>query len=90
MLRHKSLQSCPTLCNTMDCSPPGFSLHGILQARILEWVPFPPPGILPEIETISLMSPALSGRFLTLVSPGSTERLGFQKYFSSEVLGLRE
>ena len=27
-----------TLCNPMDCSPPGFSLHGILQARILEWV----------------------------------------------------
>ena len=31
-------QSCPTLCDTMDCSPPGFSVHGILQARILEWV----------------------------------------------------
>ena len=33
----KSLQSCPTLCNPMDCSPPGFSVHGILQARTLEW-----------------------------------------------------
>ena len=31
-------QSCPTLCNPMDCSPPGSSIHGILQARILEWV----------------------------------------------------
>ena len=31
-------QSCPTLCNPMDCSLPGFSIHGILQARILEWV----------------------------------------------------
>ena len=31
-------QSCPTLCNPMDCSLPGFSVHGILQARILEWV----------------------------------------------------
>ena len=30
--------SCPTLCNPMDCSPPGSSIHGILQARILEWV----------------------------------------------------
>ena len=28
----------PTLCNPMDCNPPGFSVHGILQARILEWV----------------------------------------------------
>ena len=31
-------QSCPTLCDPMDCSLPGSSLHGILQARILEWV----------------------------------------------------
>ena len=34
----KLLQSCPTLCNPMDCSLPGSSVHGILQARILEWV----------------------------------------------------
>ena len=32
------VQSCPTLCDPVDCSPPGFSIHGILQARILEWV----------------------------------------------------
>ena len=31
-------QSCLTLCNPMDCSPPGFSIHGIFQARVLEWV----------------------------------------------------
>ena len=31
-------QLCPTLCNPMDCCPPGSSIHGILQARILEWV----------------------------------------------------
>ena len=34
-------QSCLTLCNTMDCSPPGSSVHGILQARILDWVDIP-------------------------------------------------
>ena len=34
----KSLQSCPTLCNPIDCSPPGSSVSGILQARTLEWV----------------------------------------------------
>ena len=34
----KSLQSCPTLCDPIDGSPPGSSVHGILQARILEWV----------------------------------------------------
>ena len=31
-------QSCPTLCNPMDCSLPGSSVHGIFQARVLEWV----------------------------------------------------
>ena len=31
-------QSCPALCNPMACNPPGSSVHGILQTRILEWV----------------------------------------------------
>ena len=34
-------QLCPTLCDPMDSSPPGPSVHGILQARILEWVAMP-------------------------------------------------
>ena len=34
----KSFQSCPTLCDPLDHSPPGSSVHGILQARILEWI----------------------------------------------------
>ena len=34
----KSLQSCPTLCDPVDSSPPGFHVPGILQARTLEWV----------------------------------------------------
>ena len=33
----KSLQSCPTLCNHIDGSPPGSSIHRILQTRVLEW-----------------------------------------------------
>ena len=36
-------------CDPMDCSPPGSSVHGILQARGLEWVAMPPPGDLPEL-----------------------------------------
>ena len=35
------IQSCPTICDRMDCSPPGSSVYGILQARILEWVAIP-------------------------------------------------
>ena len=42
-------QSCPDLCDPMDCSPPGSSVHGILQARrILEWVAIPFSGDLPN------------------------------------------
>ena len=37
----KSLQSYPTLCNPTDCSPPGSSVHGIRQAKILQWVAMP-------------------------------------------------
>ena len=33
----KVLQSCPTLCDPTDCSPPGSSVHGSFQARVLEW-----------------------------------------------------
>ena len=42
-------QSYLTLCDPMDGSPPGSSVHGISQARILEWVPFPSPGDLPDL-----------------------------------------
>jgi len=46
---------------------PGSSVHGILQARILEWVACPPPGDLPDlgIKLPSLLSLALAGRFFT-------------------------
>ena len=54
-------QSCLTLCNPMDCRPPGFSVHGILQARILEWVAMPPgdlsnPRIKPRSFTLQMDS----------------------------------
>ena len=60
----KSLQSCLILCNHTDCSPPGSSVHGILQEKRL---PCPLPGDLPhpEIASSSLMSPALAGGFFT-------------------------
>ena len=66
----KLLQLCLTLCDPMDLSPPGFSVHGILQARVLEWVAMPSsrgssdPGIKPA----SLMSPALAGGFFSTIT----------------------
>jgi len=55
----------------MDSSPPGFSVHGIIQARIREWVAISPSRDLPKpgIEPIS-ESPALAGGFLTNEPPG--------------------
>ena len=60
-------QLCPTLSDPMDCSPPGSSVHGIFQARILQIgiLLCPLPGDLPNpgIEPRSLTSPSLAGRF---------------------------
>ena len=60
-------QWCLTLCNPMDCSPPHSSVHGILPARILEWVVISSSRNLPDpgLKPISLGSPALAGRFFT-------------------------
>ena len=51
-------QSCLTLCDPVDCSFPGFSVHGVLQARILEWVaiPFSNSRIEPESPTLQVDS----------------------------------
>ena len=61
----KSLLLCLTLCNPVDCSLPASSVHGILQARILEWVSCSSPRNLPDpqIKPVFLVSPALAGRF---------------------------
>ena len=75
----KSLQPGLTLCNPMDCSPPGSSVHGILQARILEWVPFPPPGDLPDpgIEPVSTyIYLHWQAGSLPLVPPGKPREVG--------------
>ena len=58
-MQAKSLQSCPTPCDPMNCSPPGFLVHGILQARTLEWVAMPSSGDLPD-PGIKTRSPAAS------------------------------
>ena len=60
-------KSCPTLSNPMDCSPPGSAVHGISQARILEWVAisFSRGSLQPGIKPVSLASPALAGRVFT-------------------------
>ena len=62
-------QSCPTLCDPLDCSPPGSSVHGVLQARILEWVPISFSGDLPD-PGMEAVSPALQADALLSEPPG--------------------
>ena len=73
------LQLCPTVCDPMDCNPRVSSVHGILQTRILVWLPCPPPGDLPNprTEPMSLKSPALAGWFFT--TSATWEALGASK-----------
>ena len=66
-------QSCPTLCDPVDCSSPGSSVHGVLQARILQWVAVPSPGDLPNprgIEPMSLCLLYWQASSLPLAPPG--------------------
>ena len=72
----KSLQLCPTLCDPMDCNPPGSSVHGILQARLLEWVamPFSRESSRPRDRTHVSCGSCIAGAFFTaepLGKPGN-------------------
>ena len=68
------LQSCPTPCDPVDCSSPGSSVHGILQATILEWVAMPSSGGSSH-PGMKLMSPVLQGHSLLTEPPGKPEKL---------------
>ena len=67
-------QSCPTLCDPTNCNPPGSSVHGVLQARILKWIAFPSPedlpnpGIEPWLESLQIDG-VHQGHDLQLCSP---------------------
>ena len=66
------LQLCPTLCNPMDYSPPGSLVHGIFQARILEWVamPFSRGSSWPRDQTHISWISCFAGRFFAIEPPG--------------------
>ena len=78
-------QSCPSLCDPMNCSPPGSSVHGILQARRIpvgfcSGLPFPSPEDLPD-PGIELGSPTLQADSLPSETPGktTTDRISYIK-----------
>ena len=72
---HECLLGCVQLCDYKDCSPPGPSVHGLLQAKYWSELPFPTPGDLPDpgIEPRSLMAPALAGKFFTTTPSEKTQ-----------------
>ena len=82
-VKMKVVQSCLTLCDPMDCSPPGFSVHGIPLARILEWVAIPFSRGLPNLE-IDPWSPALQADSLPSDPPEKPEPRAKQRYLSEE------
>ena len=62
---HARGQSCPTLCNTMDCSLPGSSVHGIFQASVLEWVAISSSRLSSQPRNQTSVS-CMTGRFFTI------------------------
>ena len=81
-------QSCLTLCNPMDCCPPGSSVHGNLQARILEWVSISFSGDLPDpgIKPGSLV--LADGFFYCLSHQGSRDYLIFKDIIRRKNTGV--
>ena len=71
-----SLQSCLTLCDPTDCSPPGSSVYGILQARTLEWVAMPSSRGLSQPRDGTQVSSALQVDSLPLSHQGGPQTLG--------------
>ena len=94
VLQYKSMRACQlvsvmsnSLQPHMDCHPLGSSGHGILQARILEGLPFPSPGDLPNprIESMSPAVPALQADSLLLSHQGSPQYKGIPVIFNSGI-----
>ena len=77
------VQSRLILCNPMDYSPPGSSVHGISQARIQNGLPFPSPGVLldPGVKPESPAFPALADGFFTTEPPGKPSFLFLEALF---------
>ena len=64
----EAAQSCPTLSDPMDCSPPGSSVHGILQARVLEWGAIAFSGKLPREMQIKALQRVTQEIWVSFVS----------------------
>ena len=84
------LQSCPALCNSMDCSLPGSLVHGIFLARILEWAAISFPGGSSWLRDQTRVSFLLysAGRFFTAEAPGKSTFSSLNECFIAYEQGL--
>ena len=84
-MQAKLLQSCLTLCDPMDCSPPGSSVHRVLQEKYWSGLPCPPPEDQTHVSCVSCVS-CIAGRFFTSEPQGKPNRsrnltkLFFERY----------
>ena len=83
-VRAKSLQSCLTLSDPMNCSLPGSSVHGILQARILEWTIMTFPNQGSNLHFLCLLH--WQAGSLPLVPPGKPQKIDSQRLFADTTL----
>ena len=81
-------QSCPTLCDPMDCSLPGSPIYGIFQARVLEWLPVPSPIYLPTHGLLDcfhfIVITSNAWRYTCLFEPTEKMIKGELRYFQGE------
>ena len=85
-------QLCPTLCNPLNCSPPGSSVHGIFQARILEWVAIASSrgSSLPWNQTQVSCSSCIASGFFTTEPPGKHQDHEYYQWQKKRGGGRRE
>ena len=81
-------QSCLTLCDLMDCHPPGSSVHGILRPEYWSGLPFPSPGDLPNPGT-EPRSPTLQAYSLLSEPPGKPQNYHYKNNFFSSSLSSK-
>ena len=84
-----SPQSCPTFCNPLDCTPPGFSVHGILQARKPEWVAMSSSrgSSWPRDQ---IWASCIAGRFFTIWTTGLSARHQCPQLLAMQLVGIRK
>ena len=84
-------QLCLTLCSPMDCSPPGSSVHGVFQAKVLEWVAisYSRRSSGPRDWTWVFCASYVASRFFTTVPPGKPKSIRGESYGGGSVQGDR-